>query len=117
MKNVIVHIVVTVAALAIVVTVVSFDAGTSRGQSPTTRSKTTAVRRSNRNSSANAKASSSFAAAAANNALLKNELSWTFGGKTQSGWYLYDLLIGQTLNTQSDSVTSDFAAALAGWRA
>ena len=48
--------------------------------------------------------------------LLRNELQWKFGGKQQRGWYLYDLLIKQTLDTQKDSSTSDFAAAVAAWQ-
>jgi zinc D-Ala-D-Ala carboxypeptidase len=58
----------------------------------------------------------SFATAAVNNATLRQELNWTFGGKQQRGWYLYDLLIGKTLNTNDDSSSSDFAAALAAWQ-
>ena len=57
-----------------------------------------------------------FASAATQNALLKNELTWTFGGKQQRGWYLYDLLIGKTLNTDHGTVTVEFAAAVASWQ-
>jgi uncharacterized protein YcbK (DUF882 family) len=39
-----------------------------------------------------------------------------FGGKQQRGWYLYDQLIGKTLNTEYHAVTDDFAAALAAWQ-
>ena len=53
---------------------------------------------------------------AAQNAVLRNEVDWTFGGKQQRGWHLYDLLIGKTLDTSHDSVTNDFAAALAKWQ-
>jgi hypothetical protein len=60
--------------------------------------------------------SSSFATAAATNVSLRNELTWTFGGKQQRGWYLYDLLIGKTLNTHHDANTNDFAAAVAAWQ-
>jgi hypothetical protein len=60
--------------------------------------------------------SSAFSAAAANNANLRNELTWTFGGKEQRGWYLYDLLINKTLDTEHDPITNDFAATLAGWQ-
>lgn len=59
---------------------------------------------------------SSFAAAATTNVALRNDLTWTFGGKQQRGWYLYHLLIGKTLNTRDDSSTSDFAAAVAAWQ-
>lgn len=57
-----------------------------------------------------------FATAATSNATLRNDLTWTFGGKQQRGWYLYDLLIGKTLNTIDDPGTSDFAASLAAWQ-
>jgi len=60
--------------------------------------------------------SSAFDAAAASNANLRNELTWTFGGKQQRGWYLYDLLINKTLDTEHDPITNDFAATLAGWQ-
>lgn len=59
---------------------------------------------------------SKFSAAAASNATLRNELTWTFGGKQQRGWYLYDLLINKTLDTDHDTITDDFAATLAGWQ-
>ena len=39
-----------------------------------------------------------FADAAAQNSLLRNDLIWEFGRKSQRGWHLYDLLIGKTLN-------------------
>ena len=57
-----------------------------------------------------------FADAAAQNAVLRNDLIWTFGSKQQQGWYLYDLLIGQTLNIRQDTSTVDFASAIAGWQ-
>lgn len=60
--------------------------------------------------------SSAFAAAATTNQTLRNDLTWTFGGKQQRGWYLYDLLIGKTLKTKHDPVTSDFAASVASWQ-
>jgi len=61
-------------------------------------------------------AGTSFAAAATTNVTLRNDLTWTFGGKQQRGWYLYDLLIGKTLDTQDGASTSDFAAAVAKWQ-
>ena len=45
---------------------------------------------------------SSLATAATTNVTLRNELAWTFGGKQQRGWYLFDLLIGKTLNSSHD---------------
>jgi uncharacterized protein YcbK (DUF882 family) len=47
---------------------------------------------------------------------LRNDLAWIFGGKQQRGWYLYDLLIGKTLNAKHDPTTSDFAASVASWQ-
>jgi zinc D-Ala-D-Ala carboxypeptidase len=90
MKNRRFHILLVVTALGAIVTVVSFTTLSSRSQN--------------------------FTDAVAKNAVLKNELSWTFGGKQQRGWYLYDYLIGRTLNTQHDSATSNFAADLAAWQ-
>jgi zinc D-Ala-D-Ala carboxypeptidase len=57
-----------------------------------------------------------YTAAALSNATLRNELTWTFGGKEQRGWYLYDLLINKTLDSQDDTITDDFAATLASWQ-
>ena len=59
---------------------------------------------------------SAFGAAATSNVTLRNELTWTFGGKQQRGWYLYDLLINKTLDSEHDPTTNDFAATLASWQ-
>ena len=59
---------------------------------------------------------SAFAAAATTNVTLRNDLTWTFGGKQQRGWYLYDLLIGKTLDTKHDPITTNFAASVASWQ-
>ena len=48
--------------------------------------------------------------------MLRTELTWSFGGKPQRGWYLYDLLLTKTLDTQSDATTAGFAAAVADWQ-
>lgn len=61
-------------------------------------------------------ASADFNAAAEQNARLKLELNWTFGGRRQCGWYLYTPLIQRLLNTDSDPETNDFALALANWQ-
>jgi zinc D-Ala-D-Ala carboxypeptidase len=119
MKNHRVQLLAIIAALTVVGVVLSFGSRSGRSQSknPKTESPvkpTVLVTESN--AAANPKGSFPFAAAAAKNAILKNELSWTFGGKQQHGWHLYDLLIRQTLDTPSDSTTPDFAAALAPWQ-
>jgi hypothetical protein len=48
--------------------------------------------------------------------VLRNDLSWTFGGKPQRGWYLYSALINRLLNTKSDVASIGFAKALAIWQ-
>ena len=99
------HIAVLIAALAVSVSAVGlFPALSSRSQSAGFAPAATSSQ------------SAAFAAAATSNVSLRNELNWTFGGKQQRGWYLYDLLIGKTLNTQHDATSHDFAAAVASWQ-
>lgn len=110
---------VIAVAFACLVAVGSLAARIGRGQSAMPKTRSTvkpAVRITDRNTKPASNASALFAPAAAQNALLKNELLWTFGGKQQHGWYLYDSLIAKTLDTQTQSVTTDFAAALAAWQ-
>jgi len=57
-----------------------------------------------------------LSAAAPRNVLLRNDLSWTFGGKPQHGWYLYTALISRLLNTKKDVGSVGFAKALAIWQ-
>ncbi|HSD46558.1 MAG TPA: D-alanyl-D-alanine carboxypeptidase family protein [Pyrinomonadaceae bacterium] len=116
MKNKL-HIAIIPAVLVAVVTVVSLSARASRGQAA--RPKTTSRIRPvvpEPATSKKATTSTAFAAAATQNVQLRNELSWTFGGKQQRGWYLYDLLIGKTLDTQDDSTSGEFAESLARWQ-
>lgn len=54
--------------------------------------------------------------AASTNILLRNDLSWKFGGKPQRGWYLYTLLIKRLINTSHDPESPQFAAAVARWQ-
>jgi hypothetical protein len=57
-----------------------------------------------------------FASAAAENARLKTEMEWTFGGKTQHGWYLYSSLIKELLGTDKNEDSTGFALALSRWQ-
>ena len=117
MKNKKLHIAIILFVLVAVGTVVSLSARASRGQAP--RPKTTSRIRPvvpEPATSKKATTSTAFAAAATQNVQLRNELSWTFGGKQQRGWYLYDLLIGKTLDTQDDSTSGEFAESLARWQ-
>jgi D-alanyl-D-alanine carboxypeptidase len=113
MKNHRVHLVVVVAVFVACLTLTFVGARSSVGEAQS-RPSTTAKTRVTSKTTANA--SSAFTAAATQNAALRNELTWTFGGKQQHGWYLYDLLINKTLDTQHDPDTSEFAAAMAKWQ-
>ena len=55
-------------------------------------------------------------AATAQNVVLRTELTWAFGGKPQQGWYLYDSLISQTLNSPEDASTDNFASTVTTWQ-
>ena len=119
MKNRRVQFLAFIAALVVVGAVLSFGSRSSRGQSKNRKNESPVrrtVRITENTAAAGTKSSFPFAAAAAQNAILRNELTWTFGGKQQRGWHLYDLLIRQTLDTPDDSSTADFAAALAAWQ-
>jgi uncharacterized protein YcbK (DUF882 family) len=128
------HFALVFAALAIFVGILAFQAQSSRGQSqkpktgrvkptvmvtPPNNESETAV--SAPTSNENEKAMSAPAvpvvpAPLSPNAALQNELIWTFGSKQQRGWYLYNLLIGRTLDTQSDASSQNFGEALAAWQ-
>lgn len=111
MKNLVI-----IALLVLVAGVVAFAARGGAVQSPSKSAASPskpvpAVRVSDNR----APKSSLFASAAAENAGLRDELTWTFGGKQQRGWYLYDLLIGETLKVH-DPLSTDFAESLAAWQ-
>lgn len=128
MKTLRFRIVQLIAVVAVVTTVGSLAARSSRGQSPAAKieqqqpnPKTESlvkptVLATDRGRAANAATVLPFADAATQNSLLRNDLIWTFGKKEQHGWYLYDLLIGHTLNILPDASTSDFASAIATWQ-
>jgi hypothetical protein len=109
-----------VIALAAVVSVVSFGARGNRNQSATPKSelpvKPIVLTSPAKPAASSAQSSATTSAAVAKNAVLKNELGWTFGGKQQRGWYLYDLLIDKTLNTDAGAVDENFAGAVWAWQ-
>jgi zinc D-Ala-D-Ala carboxypeptidase len=115
MKNRRIYILLTVAALIAVTSILSFAALGSRGQARQPKVERT-VHVTGPNKAAKATSSAAFAAAIEKNVSLRNELAWTFGGKQQRGWYIYDFLIGETLDSQHDAATSDFAVSLASWQ-
>lgn len=69
-----------------------------------------------RNSRAGENSSLSLSTAAKQNVMLRNDLNWIFGGKTQRGWYLYVPLISQLIGTDSDVATNEFADAFSRWQ-
>jgi D-alanyl-D-alanine carboxypeptidase len=103
------HVVVVVCVLAVAVAFAAQSPRRSTKPKP-------AVRVTDRSTESTAPNVSAFTAAADRNAVLRNELSWTFGGKQQRGWYLYDVLIGKTLNTHDDPATAGFAKEFASWQ-
>jgi len=54
--------------------------------------------------------------AAAENTRLRNSLRWDFGGRRQSGWYLYIPLISHTINTEGLPDSPEFARAVSVWQ-
>ena len=108
-------------ALAAFITLLSFDAKPTLGQSPSsekpagsdqTRVKSTVLVPKGSNDTALV----ALASAAASNAALSTELNWTFGSKEQHGWYLYTSLIKRWIDTKDDAGSKGFAAALARWQ-
>jgi len=113
MKNRRVHLLIVLVVFVALATFTLFTTRTSSGQAARQKSSPTTTRATSRVTPA---ANAAFANAATQNATLRNELNWTFGGKQQRGWYLYDLLIHKTLDTEHDPDTAGFAAALATWQ-
>lgn len=109
-------------ALSALAAVVSFETRTGRGQTQLpkneSRAKATSLKTNDgdKPTARNTTNSSGFASAAAQNAILRNDLTWTFGGKQQRGWYLYTTLIGRLLKTEADASSPAFAEALAKWQ-
>lgn len=121
------RIVQVFAVLGVVAIAASLATLSGRGQSPSAKNerqnpkteslvKPTVLTTERPAANASAVAIAPFAEAAAQNGLLRNDLIWEFGRKSQRGWYLYDLLIGQTLNIKHDPSTSDFANAISSWQ-
>ncbi len=54
--------------------------------------------------------------AASQNASLRQELSWSFGGKQQRGWQIYESLIGRLLQTAHGPASKGFSSALMSWQ-
>lgn len=112
MKAFSVHITVFFVAVALLVAAVVLDARTGRGQSKS------AAKPVARDGSVKRvlKSSDGPTSPAGRNALLSNELNWTFGSKPQRGWYLYKSLISRLLDIKHDPASNGFASALERWQ-
>jgi uncharacterized protein YcbK (DUF882 family) len=112
MKHSQTHVALFCVALGGLLAIASFESGIGRGQSQTepefsgARVKPTVLGIDRRD----------LAFAASRNAVLRNELTWIFGGKQQHGWYLYVPLISRLLSSTDAPDSKRFAAALARWQ-
>ena len=106
MKTLRLHIGVIITALAVAVS----------AQSPRPSQKNSVVTTLPDVPPSSATSTSAFTTAATANSTFRSDLTWTFGGKQQRGWYLYDLLIGKTLNTIDGPGTTNFAAFIEKWQ-
>ena len=127
MKNPRIHAVLIVAIIGASGAILSLAAVNSRGQSPGAKTeqqspkteslvKPTALHTERTAANPSAVTIAPFADAAAQNSLLRNDLTWSFGRKSQRGWHLYDLLIGETFNISHNASSVNFAATIAGWQ-
>ena len=120
----IVHIFAVLGVVAIIASLATLSgrgqspAGKTEQQNPKTESlvKPTALHTERPAANPSAVTIAPFAEEAAQNGLLRNELIWEFGRKSQRGWHLYDLLIGETLNISHNASSVNFAATIAGWQ-
>ncbi len=122
------HLVLFFIVLATFLVAASFDSRPVHGQSreggKTVRrgtggsrvKRTALVREKPAEASRESSTASSLRLAAPRNASLRRELSWTFGGKQQRGWHIYEPLISRLLQTEHDSTSEGFAAALTSWQ-
>ncbi len=107
---------VTLAALCAVATTLAWP-GYSQGiRLGRAAQPTTATVQQLSHTAANATNDAPWTAAAQQNAQLRDQLAWVFGGKEQRGWALYTPLIAHTLDTEANADTTNFAQALARWQ-
>ena len=118
MKHFSIYTAVLFVALATSLAIASFEARGQTQKAPESRVKPTVLIKAGHDDSSAKResAASAFSPAAARNAALRHELTWTFGGKQQQGWYLYTPLINDLLNTEDDATSNGFAFALARWQ-
>jgi D-alanyl-D-alanine carboxypeptidase len=57
-----------------------------------------------------------YLAAAEQNVRLANEISWSFAGRAQHGWAIYEPLVASYVGADADASTPEFALAVATWQ-
>jgi zinc D-Ala-D-Ala carboxypeptidase len=112
MRNLRVQIAGVFVVFAMLLTTVLIDGGTTDAQSKRGRQSTAADSRVKRV----VKVTGEPGPPPVRNALLSKELSWTFGSKSQRGWYLYKPLIDRLLDTKHVAGSDGFAKALERWQ-
>ena len=113
------HLVLFIVVLAAVSLAVCFDTRPCYGQSRQSRSRvktTSSVREKPAETSSESSPPSLLGQAASRNASFRKDLSWTFGGKQQRGWLIYEPLISRLLQTDDGAASVGFAAALMKWQ-
>ncbi len=88
----------------------------SIGTRGSTVKRTSAIRERRASAPLESSPATSLRLAAPRNASLRRDLRWTFGGKQQRGWHLYEALIRRLLQTEHNSASQGFAAALTSWQ-
>ena len=116
MKNRKVHLLVIIGVIAAVASIVGLTARGSGHQSRATTTRPTVKTTVSTNVPKPKSAAVATSTAAAQNQIFRNELTWTFGGKQQRGWYLYDALLTETLDTNDQPISDDFAQAVTKWQ-
>jgi LAS superfamily LD-carboxypeptidase LdcB len=116
MKNRKVHLLLIIGVILAVASVVGFTARGSGNQSRSAATKPTVKTTVSTNVSKPKSAATATSLAAAQNQIFRNELTWTFGGKQHRGWFLYDALLAETLDTKDDPISDDFAEAVTKWQ-
>jgi len=116
MKKFRIRLILVAATLGVAFGSTFFAARSSRGQSPASKDKSRIKPAVRITEPARTPAAAVFAEAAEQNATFKDELNWTFGGKQQRGWYLYESLIRSTLKTDHQTTSAEFADSLASWQ-
>src|ERR1044072_1396904 len=116
MKYLRIHLAILFMAVAVLVGLICWGPQVGRGQSPNPQKNSRVKPTVMITDSLTETAARSFAYAAVLNSTLQNDLTWIFGGKQQRGWYLYNLLIQQTIETEAQPESNSFASALSAWQ-